>query len=205
MTTISRAPMEPTDLDDLARRTAAVERLATGVSAVLLIPLGVIGAAALAGGETVVGLVVLAVVVATLGGIVITSWRRYGRRGERWAARLREAASRAGPPREVEVWFVVPSLDEGPRSQRTALVGDPGGRPDRASKLLVEAGTGVPPGRGLAWEAEGGGPLFLEVGGTPLWPARPAKGRAEVALVRFAARIPLSTLTLRRPQPVARR
>jgi hypothetical protein len=193
-------PTEPLELPDLVRRSARLERVSTGVAAVLLLIAPVaVGAAAIADDAPVVGATVLGLVAVTLAGLIGTSWRRYGRRGDRWVEQLRTAAAQAGAPRQVEVWFVVPSLEEGGRSQRTALVGEPGGRPVRAAKLLVELGRGLEPGPAWAWGGERGEPLLLEKDARSLWPARPTKGRVEVALVRFAAAIPFSTLTLLRP------
>lgn len=174
--------------------------MATGLAAVLLLIAPVtVGAAALADGGPVIGGTIIGFAVIVLAGLIVTSSRRYGRRGDRWVEQLRTAAAQAGPQRQVEVWFVVPILEEGKRSQRTVLVCEPGGRPVAVAKLLVELGRGLDPGPGRAWGGERGEPLLLEKDGRSLWPARPTKGRAEVALVRFAAAFPFSTRTLRRP------
>lgn len=194
-------PTEPPDLPELVRRSARLERVVTGVSAVAVLTVPVaMGAAALAGDALASGATILGLVALTLAVLIVISWRRYGRRGERWLDRLRTAASEPGAPRQVEVWFVVPSLQEGVRSQRTALVAEPGGRPVAVAKLLVELGRGLEPGPAWAWGGERGEPLFLEKDARSLWPVRPTKGRFEVALVRVAAAIPLSTGTLLRPR-----
>jgi hypothetical protein len=193
-------PTEPRALAELVRRSARAERATTGLTAALLLVAPIaMGAAAFADGAPIVGGVILGSVGLLVGGLVATSWRRYGRGGGRWLERLRASADQVGSPRQVEVWFVVPSLEEGPRSQRTALIGEPGGRPFATAKLLVESGQGLEPGPAWAWGGERGEPLFLEKDARSLWPARPTKGRVEVSLVRAAAAIPFSTLTLLRP------
>jgi hypothetical protein len=196
---VSASP--PPDLAERVRRSARVDRVTAYVTAlVVAIPLSAIGVGALADDATGVGAAFLGVAMVLL---VVTGGalrRRYGPGGSRWSDRLREAAAAPGDWREVDVWFVRPSLVENHRSKRTALIAEPGRPPHLASTLLVEAGAGLSAGRGRVREpVQAGRPLLLEKDGEPLWPCRPARGRLGAWVHRTVAALPLSSATLERP------
>jgi hypothetical protein len=194
-------PAAPDDLPDRVRRSARIARVSDyGAALVVAIPLLAIGGGTIADDAPGLGAAILAAGVGLLVVVGVRLRRRYGARGRRWIARLEKAAATSQGWRDVDIWFVVPSLDETHRSQRTALVAEPGGRPRLAQQLLVEAGAGLEAGRGRQWgPGRRGEPVILEKDGQPLWPSRPARGRRGVLAYRFAAAVPLSGNRLLRP------
>ncbi len=194
-------PSPPQDLPDLVRRSARTTRITAYVSVfVFAVPMAAIGLGALLDDAPGLGISLLAAAALLVAAVTFTLRLRFGAQGKRWEQRLQHAAGEGTGWREVEVWFVRPSLVENERSQRVALIAEPGGKPYLASKLLVTAGAGLPAGPGRLWSPAGPGrPALLEVGGQHLWPSRPAQGRWGTGMARFAAAVPLSTSTLERP------
>jgi hypothetical protein len=194
-------PSTPPDLDDRVRRSARVTRVADYVVAlVLALPLAAMGGGALADDAPVIGAGLLATALGLLATVTIRLRLRYGPQARRWIERLEQEADTPHGWRDVDIWFVVPSLHETSRSQRTALIAPPGGRPRLAQQLLVEAGAGLDAGPGRQWGDGGRGrPILLEKDGQPLWASRPARGRRGVVADRAAAAVPLSGSRLLRP------
>jgi hypothetical protein len=194
-------PASPADLADRVRRSARMTRVTDyGTALVIALPLLAIGGGTMADDAPGLGAAIVAAGVGLLTLVAVRLRLRYGTRGRRWITRLEEAAASPQSWHDVDIWFVVPSQVENHRSQRTALVAEPGGRPRLASQLLVEAGAALEAGRGRQWGAgRRGEPVILEKDGEPLWPSRPARGRRGVLAYRAAAALPLSGSRLLRP------